>query len=70
MNKSYSTITCHQQNPKIHRELKLRMTGGHPDSLKSVKVIDLMATAVLDGLFCLQLIKCSIFLNFIEKNCE
>ena len=28
-------ITCHQQNSKIQRELELRMTGGHPDSLTS-----------------------------------
>ena len=62
-------ITCHQQNSKIQRELELRMTGGHPDSLTSVKVIDLMTTTVLASLFCLQLINCSIILNFIEKNC-
>ena len=63
------SFTCHQQNSKIQRELELRMTGGHPDSLTSVKVIDLMTTTVLASLLCLQLINCSIFLNFIEKNC-
>ena len=47
----------------------MRTTGGHSDSLTSVKVIDLMTTTVLASLFCLQLINCSIFMNFIEKNC-